>query len=112
MANSRLQQEILERESADAALRAEQILLRRLLYRQEADRKLIAYEIHDGPVQYVTAALMHLETARQALSDGRTKPSTRRIGLLRSTITESRRMINGLQPMLLDESSWRAAINA
>ena len=52
VANSRLQQEILERESADAALRAEQILLRRLLYRQEADRKLIAYEIHDGPVQY------------------------------------------------------------
>ena len=26
---------------------------------------MIAYEIHDGPVQYVTAALMHLETAHQ-----------------------------------------------
>ena len=55
-ANARLQQEILEREAAEVALRAEQVLLRRLLYRQEAERKLIAYEIHDGPVQYVTAA--------------------------------------------------------
>ncbi len=110
VANSRLQQEILERESADAALRAEQILLRRLLYRQEADRKLIAYEIHDGPVQYVTAALMHLETARQALSDGQNEAFNTVLGLLRSTITESRRMINGLQPMLLDESGLAPAI--
>ena len=28
----------------------------------ERDRQLVAYEIHDGIVQLVTAALMHLES--------------------------------------------------
>lgn len=112
-ANKRLQQEILERETAESALRDEQILLRRLLYRQEADRKLIAYELHDGPVQYVTAALMHLESARRAIDD---VPDQSReafdtgLSLLRNTIPEARRMINGLQPMLLDESGLAPAI--
>jgi len=112
-ANARLQQEILERESADTALRGEQILLRRLLFRHEADRKLIAYELHDGPVQYVTAALMHLETARAAsanLSQEGNADFDAALGLLRDTIAESRRMINGLQPMLLDESGLVPAI--
>ena len=112
-ANKRLEREALEREAAESALRDEQILLRRLLYRQEADRKLIAYELHDGPVQYVTAALMHLESARRAIGDG---PDQAReafdtgLGLLRDTINEARRMINGLQPMLLEESGLVPAI--
>src|SRR5262249_6821334 len=112
-ANKRLQQEILEREAAESALRDEQILLRRLLYRQEADRKLIAYELHDGPVQYVTAALMHLEAARRALgdaSDVARETFDNGLGLLRNTIQEARRMINGLQPMMLDESGLAPAI--
>ncbi|HEY4311943.1 MAG TPA: PAS domain S-box protein [Pirellulales bacterium] len=112
-ANARLQREILERESADTALQAEQILLRRLLYRQETDRKLIAYELHDGPVQYVTAALMHLETARDTLGGDAVTTNeafTTALELLRNTISESRRMINGLQPMLLDESGLAPAI--
>ena len=114
VANARLQQEALEREAAEAALRAEQILLRRLLYRQEADRKLIAYEIHDGPVQYVTAALMHLESARQSFVDAPPELNeafNTALGLLRDTIAEARRMINGLQPMALDELGLVPAID-
>jgi PAS domain S-box-containing protein len=113
-ANARLQQEILEREAAEAALRTEQVLLRRLLYRQEAERKLIAYEIHDGPVQYVTAALMHLESARQTLtasSPGQNEEFSTALGLLRNTIAEARRMINGLQPIVLDQSGLVPAID-
>ncbi|MES1213792.1 MAG: PAS domain S-box protein [Singulisphaera sp.] len=113
VANARLQQEILEREAADAALRDEQILLRRLLYRQEMDRKLVAYELHDGPVQYVTAALMHLETARRDKRDVSPEGAAAfdtALNLLRDTISEARRMINGLQPMLLDESGLAPAI--
>lgn len=112
-ANKRLLQEASEREAAESALRDEQILLRRLLYRQEADRKLIAYELHDGPVQYVTAALMHLEAARRALgdvSDQARETFDIGLGLLRNTIQEARRMINGLQPMMLDESGLAPAI--
>ena len=112
-ANDRAQQEILEREAAEAALRTEQTLLRRLLFRQEAERKLLAYEIHDGPVQYVTAALMHLESARDAIvgvPSGVNESFDTALGLLRNTIQEARRMINGLQPMVLDESGLVPAI--
>ncbi len=52
--NARLEREIVERKAAETALRSEQHLLRELLDSQEADRKLVAYEIHDGLVQYVT----------------------------------------------------------
>jgi PAS domain S-box-containing protein len=112
-ANDRAQEEILERESAEAALRTEQTLLRRLLFRQEAERKLLAYEIHDGPVQYVTAALMHLESAHDAIIGAPPvvyESFDTALGLLRDTIQEARRMINGLQPMVLDESGLVPAI--
>jgi PAS domain S-box-containing protein len=112
-ANDRAQAEILERESAEAALRTEQTLLRRLLFRQEAERKLLAYEIHDGPVQYVTAALMHLESAHDAIIGAPPvvyESFDTALGLLRDTIQEARRMINGLQPMVLDESGLVPAI--
>jgi PAS domain S-box-containing protein len=113
-ANVQLQQAMLERESADAALRAEQVLLRRLLYRQEADRKLIAYEIHDGLVQYVTAALLHLESVKAALDAPAASHEafTTALGLLRDTISEARRLINGLQPLILDRSGIVPAIDS
>ncbi|MBI2824896.1 MAG: PAS domain S-box protein [Planctomycetia bacterium] len=109
--NIRLQDEVLERERADAALRNEQVLLRQLLCGHEADRKLIAYEIHDGLVQYVTAAIMHLESAKQAVAGAdRTPAFDTALKLLRDTIQEARRMINGLQPMILDDSGIVPAI--
>jgi PAS domain S-box-containing protein len=112
-ANNHLQREIQEREAAEAALRGEQHLLRQLLDSQEADRKLIAYEVHDGLLQYVAGALMHLETV--AVADQR-KPGD--LGdsfmlaqrLLRDTIHEARRLISGLRPLILDESGIVQAI--
>jgi len=112
-ANTNLQHEILERQAAAKALRAEQLLLRQLLDSQEADRKLIAYEVHDGLVQYVTGAVMHLESV--AVTGGR-KPGdlgedfSLALRLLRDTIQEARRMISGLRPLILDESGVVQAI--
>jgi signal transduction histidine kinase len=111
--NDRLRQEVLDRRKVEAALLTEQVSLQQMLLSHETDRKLIAYEIHDGPVQYVTAALMHLESALSA-HGGRQgslgKAMETPLRLLRETIQESRRMINGLQPMILDESGVVPAI--
>jgi|GEM_PF-3510494 len=111
--NARLKQEVLDRKKAEVALTNEQVSLQQMLLSHETDRKLIAYEIHDGPVQYVTAALMHLESAISA-NGGAKGPlglaMATPLRLLRETIQESRRMINGLQPMILDESGVVPAI--
>ncbi len=53
--------DITERKRAQDALQAEQEMLRHTIEVQDRERQLIAYEIHDGLIQYVTGALMQLE---------------------------------------------------
>lgn len=111
--NDRLRQEVLDRRKVEAALLTEQVSLQQMLLAHDTDRKLIAYEIHDGPVQYVTAALMHLESAMSAHGGSQgtlAKAMATPLRLLRETIQEARRMINGLQPMILGESGVAPAI--
>ncbi len=109
--NTQLHQEIAQREQVEAALRQEQELLQHLLTLSDNDRKLVAYEIHDGLVQYVTAALMHLdsflhvmpaETPRENIDVSRQ--------LLRDALAEARRLISGLRPPILDEAGVVAAL--
>jgi PAS domain S-box-containing protein len=109
--NTQLHQEIAQRRQVEVALRQEQELLQHLLTLSDNDRKLVAYEIHDGLVQYVTAALMHLdaflhvippETPRENLDVSRR--------LLRDALAEARRLISGLRPPILDEAGVVAAI--
>jgi PAS domain S-box-containing protein len=109
--NTRLQQEIAQREQVEAALRRDREFLQHLLSMSESDRKLVAYEIHDGLVQYVTAALMHLDSfvpilppdvPRENLDVSRS--------LLRDALAEARRLIGGLRPPILDEAGIVAAI--
>src|SRR5262249_54468163 len=59
--------DITERKQALEHLRQEQNFLRGLLRAHERDRQLMAYEIHDGLVQDITAALWHLESLNQAV---------------------------------------------
>jgi PAS domain S-box-containing protein len=102
------------RRQETAALREERNRLGRLLEMHERDRKLVAYEIHDGFVQSVTAALMHLEshlrmlgtevpaaTAEQAQTAGR---------LLAEGIAEARRLMGGLCPPSLEDRGVVAAL--
>jgi signal transduction histidine kinase len=90
----------------------EKDFLRKLIRTHETERQLMAYEVHDGVVQYITAALLQLESidlARlspqesQALLD---KATT----LLRSAIADARRVLSGLRPPILDEQGITAAI--
>jgi signal transduction histidine kinase len=101
-----------EPERASATQRQLQ-LLRRLLDFCERDRKLMAYELHDGPVQQMTGCLMHLQSL-QRLNENvpgqAAKLLQTGIQLLKDGIAEARRLINGLTPPILDEVGLVGAI--
>jgi signal transduction histidine kinase len=88
-------------------------VLRRLIDFCERDRRLMAYEIHDGPVQQMTGCLMHLQTLEglHGNENGRAATVLRTgIQLLKDAIAEARRLINGLRPPILDEVGIVGAI--
>lgn len=105
--------DITHRKIAEEHVRREQQLLRRLLDLQERERRLVAYDIHDGLVQYLTGALMHLEAfaaAAPATPDDAHVEYDRGIELLREALAEGRRLISGLRPPILDERGIVAAL--
>ena len=106
-ANQRLLEEIAERKRAEEAVEEERRLLRQLLDFQEQERRLVAYEIHDGLAQQLTGALLQFQAfgqlrdrspdeAQKAFDDG--------LDLLRESVNEARRLISGFRPPVLDES--------
>ncbi len=103
--------DITDRKQSETALRAEQELLRRLLDLQERDRQLVAYEIHDGIVQEMTGALMHLEdSSRRSPGQYDNVEYERSLKLLRQAVQEARRLVSGLRPPVLDELGVVAAV--
>ena len=52
----------IKRKLAQESLEAEQRLLEDLFRAQEYERRLTAYELHDGIAQYAAGAIMHLES--------------------------------------------------
>jgi len=108
-----LARNITERKQAEQRLREEQRLLRELLELHERDRKLLAYEIHDGLTQQLTAALYQLQAAENKLEgapEGVRHAITDATETLRKAAGECRRLISGLRPPLLDEAGIIAAI--
>ena len=102
-----LRRQIAELESATAAeLLVEQRLMGRMLRSHERDRRLIAYDIHDGLVQDVTGAQMRLEAI---LHGGQVPAGAVReelgvvLDLVRKAVGQSRELIDGLQPPILDK---------
>lgn len=105
--------DISERLQASEALKSESRLLRKLLDLQERERKLVAYEIHDGFLQTTVGAKLMLDSALPEL--GSQPPSAvdqlRTVGdLLQKSIAEGRRMIAELRPMIIDEAGIVTAI--
>ena len=94
-------------------LRREEQLLRQMLDLHERDRKLIAYEIHDGLAQELTGALFNFQAASQMHDKDANKAQgmlQTGLRLLSSGIAEARRLISGLRPPILDESGVTVAI--
>jgi len=98
--------DITNRKQDEERLESDRRLLRRLLDLHERERQLTAYEIHDGMVQDMTAAVMFLEAHAEQISAQNEISRThleRAIRLIQDNIDEARRLINGLQPPILED---------
>ena len=101
----------ISRKKAEEALTVERKHLVHLLQAQEYERKLVAYEIHDGLVQYATGATLHLQAYLSSIGDNSIPPQLELVGgLLQKTIEEGRRLMNDLRPPILDEQGVVAAV--
>ena len=82
---------------------------------QEQQHSLIAFEIHDGLIQYITAARMHLELAAKHL-DGMPQEAAaqfvRGMALLQDGLDEARCLIRDLHPPILEGVGLVPAIEA
>lgn len=98
-------QDITDQKLAETRLREEQDFLRAMLKAHERDRQLLAYEVHDGLVQYITAAVWHVESVLEngQLDDASRQTLDKTQGFLRTAIVEARRVLSGLRPPVLDE---------
>jgi PAS domain S-box-containing protein len=108
-----LNDEIRERIRAENALKQEHHALARLLRSSDHERQLISYEIHDGLAQYLAAALMQFQThlsSKDAEPDFAAKTFADGMDMLKRAHCESRRLISGVRPPILDESGVVAAI--
>jgi PAS domain S-box-containing protein len=106
--------DVTEAKEAEAELRGKQRLLRQLLDLHERERRLVAYEIHDGLAQELTGALLRLQAFREILK--RNPEDAWRVfdvglNLLGQSVKEARALITGLRPPVLDESGIIAAID-
>ncbi|MCC6126310.1 MAG: PAS domain S-box protein [Pirellulales bacterium] len=105
--------DVTEKKKNAQAILDEQKLLRRLIDLQERERRFLSYEIHDGFAQQITGALFHLDAfnrLRGSDDSQAEKNLERTAAMLRRSIDETRRLISGLRPPILDESGILAAI--
>jgi PAS domain S-box-containing protein len=110
--------DISEKVRSDERLRVLQLAKARLLERTinagEQERKMLAAEIHDGPVQHLTALDVKLETLHDRLTAS--GPDAGRMvegvqGGLQKSILELRRLMVELHPPALRERGLEAAIS-
>jgi len=85
-------------------------LIDRLISAQEEERKLVAYDLHDGLIQQMVGARLYLSSCRQncPVHEGRIQ---RGCEALSEAISEGRRIIEGLRPSTLDDLGVVAAID-
>jgi signal transduction histidine kinase len=82
-------------------------LVRNLITAQEEERRAVAYDLHDGLTQFVMASHAHLESFRRAHEKQDEARAAREMELglkyLKEAVVESRRLINGLRLLALDD---------
>ena len=89
-------------------------VLRDLVDIQERDRRLVAYEIHDGLAQQLTGTMYSFQIfqqLRERSPDEAEKAFAQGMDLLTESLAESRRLINGLRPPILDDHGIVDAID-
>lgn len=98
---------------SERELLKEQQSLRNLLDACDRERQLIAYEIHDGVAQQLTAAKMQFEAfdhLQHADPQSAGKAYGTAVTMLGESVAEIRRLISGLRPPIIDEMGIVAAI--
>ena len=91
----------------------EQVAGERLLA-ERAERRRIAEQLHDGPVQHVAALSQMLDAAVAALEGGDVasgrRVAARALTVARDAAEELRGIVAGLEPVMLDEIGLAAAV--
>lgn len=89
-------------------------LVRGLMMAQEEERRAVAYDLHDGLTQYVMASHAYLEAFQAAQKGGKVEKAARDLEqglkLLKDAVTESRRLVNGLRLLALDDLGLAGAL--
>jgi PAS domain S-box-containing protein len=90
-----------------------QELVGKLLRAQEEERRRVAYEVHDGLAQIAAGAHQHLQAFAERYTPGTEKGRRdleRILRLVRTTVSEARRIIADLRPTTLDDLGLAATI--
>jgi signal transduction histidine kinase len=95
-------------------LSRQRALISGLIAAQEEERRAVAYDLHDGLTQYVMASHAHMEAFRRAHETGNDERAERELnqGLryLKDAVVESRRLVNGLRTLALDDLGLAGAL--
>jgi signal transduction histidine kinase len=95
-------------------LQRQRALLSGLINAQEEERRAIAYDLHDGLTQYVMASHMHIDAFRKAHESGNITKAERDfqrgMQYLKEAVVESRRLVNGLRSLALDDLGLSGAL--
>ncbi len=95
-------------------LSRQRALVNGLIMAQEEERRAIAYDLHDGLTQYVMASHAHLDSFRKAHAAGSEEKAKRELDTgmkyLKEAVVESRRLVNGLRILALDDLGLAGAL--
>jgi len=90
-------------------------LMSELLSTQEQERKRIARDIHDGPLQDLGVLLLSAERCRRQIEAGQTGEAIVSLGRLRADVQQTigmlRALVSDLRPPLLDTSGLLGALD-
>jgi signal transduction histidine kinase len=94
----------------------QQQLAERLITAEQDERRRIALELHDGPVQSLSGIALMLDAAIHAVEEGRSEEATRMLrnalDLHRSTIRSIRDLSFNLEPVVLRDQGFGPAVHA
>lgn len=104
----RAQDEIARRTDAEERLRSRERHLAHLVDVQEAEKRFLCHELHDGLMQNAVAATMVLETWQHRHGPDAVVDDV--LGILRDGLADARRVIRGARSVVLDDMGLAAAV--
>ena len=103
--------DVTDLKRAHASLARKESLLRRLIEVQEAEKRRLCHEFHDGLIQYAVGSKMLLESLdRGRLPADCVATVDAVIAHLASGLEDGRRVIRGIRPAALDDLGLAAAL--